>query len=103
VIVDHHPVFNRLHERFGDFAARASGTCSDNGHVNRWGYFVAAPSFGPVRHIGLPNSGLYMVVAVIPDGPKASTKLHKVLYGTRFGHATVSDLMLAARESAQLQ
>src|SRR5439155_3163328 len=71
VIVDHRPVFNRLHERFGDFAARASGTCSDGRHVNRWAYFVAAPSYGPVRHVGLRNSGLYMVVAVIRDGPTA--------------------------------
>jgi len=103
VIVDHHPVFNRLHERFGDFAARASGTCSDGRHVNRWAYFVAAPSYGPVRHVGLRNSGLYMVVAVIRDGPTARDMLHKVLYETRFGQTTVGQLVLAARESAQLQ
>jgi hypothetical protein len=103
VIVDHRPVFNRLHESVGDFVARASGTCRGNGHVNRWAYFVAAPSYGPVRRIGLPNSGLYMVVAVIPDGPEAGHKLHKVLYDTRFGRATVTDLMLAARASAQLR
>jgi hypothetical protein len=102
VIVDHGMPFNRLHERFGDFAARASGTCSHHGHVNRWAYFIAAPSFGPVRRIGLPNSGLYMVVAVMRDGPDAQRRLHKVLFGARFGKATVEDLMLAARESAQL-
>jgi hypothetical protein len=104
VIVDHRPVFDpRLHEPLGDFAARASGTCGGGVHTTRWAYFVAAPSYGPVRKLGLPNSGLYMVVAVVPDGPKATQKLHRVLYGTRFGKATVADLMLAARESAQLQ
>jgi hypothetical protein len=102
VIVDHGTTFSRLHERFGDFAARASGTCSHHGQVNRWAYFIAAPSYGPVRRIGLPNSGLYRVVAVMRDGPHALRKLHKVLFGARFGGATVGDLMLAARESAQL-
>jgi len=103
VIVDHRPVFNRLHEHFGDFAARASGTCSQGGRVNRWAYFVAAPSYGPVRHVGLRNSGLYVVVAVMRDGPSAQRKLHRVLYETRFGRTTVGQLVLAARESAQLQ
>ena len=103
VIVDHQPVFNRLHENLGDFAARASGTCKSEGHVNRWAYFVAAPSYGPVQDVGLEKAGLYMVVAVLPDGPNVMEKLNRVLYGTRFGHATVGDLMLAARESAQLQ
>ena len=102
VIVDHGLAFNRLHERIGDFAARASGTCTHEGRVNRWAYFIAAPSFGPVRQVGLPNSGLYMVVAVMRDGPNAQRKLQRVLFGARFGKATVRDLMLAARESAQL-
>ena len=101
VIVDHRPAFNRLHETGGDFAARASGTCRENGHVNRWAYFVAAPSYGPVRRVGLRNSGLYMVVAVMPDGPRVRSTLQKVLYDTRFGHATVRDLMVAARASAK--
>ena len=102
VIVDHGAAFTRLHERFGDFAAQASGTCRHHGQVNRWAYFIAAPSFGPVRQIGLHNSGLYMVVAVMHDGPRAERKLHRVLFGARFGKATVADLMVAAHESAQL-
>jgi len=102
VIVDHRPAFNRLHEGVGDFAARASGTCTEHGHVNRWAYFVAAPSYGPERRVGLRNSGLYMVVAVMPDGPRVRSTLQKVLYDTRFGHASVRDLMLAARQSARL-
>jgi len=102
VIVDHRPIFGRPEESFGDFAARATGTCQNRGRVNRWAYFVAAPSFGPLKQIGLPDSGLYMVVAVIHGGPKAADKLHKVLYGERFGHATVLDLIGAARQSAQL-
>jgi len=103
VIVDHRPQFNRLHESLGDFAAHASGMCRQDGHVNRWAYFVAAPSYGPERRVGLHNSGLYVVVAVMPDGPRVQSTLRKVLYATRFGHASVRDLMLAARASAKLR
>lgn len=102
VIVDHGEQANPLRERYGDYVARASGTCRDGDHVNRWAYFVAAPSYGPVRHVGLPNSGLYMVVAVIRDGPEAQRRLRKVLYNARFGNATVYDLMVAARHSAEI-
>jgi hypothetical protein len=105
VLVDHGALLDRVHdgaEGYGDFAARASGTCREHGRVNRWAYFVAAPSFGPERRIGLPNSGLYMAVAVMHDGPDALRKLHRMLYGTRFGKTTIADLIVAARESAKL-
>jgi hypothetical protein len=102
VIVDHRPMFAPHFESFGDFAAHGMGTCQHDGEVNRWMYFVAAPSFGPVGNIGLPNSGLYMVVAVIHDGPKAQAKLRKVLFGTKFGTTTSAELMYAARQSAKM-
>jgi hypothetical protein len=105
VLVDHGTLFDRVHEGnegIGDFAASATGTCRGHGQINRWAYFISAPSLGPERRIGLPNSGLYMAVAVMHDGPRAPHMLHRMLYGTRFGKATIADLVVAARESAKL-
>jgi hypothetical protein len=102
VIVDHLPGARAGGGAFGDFAATASGTCTVGDRVNRWSYFVAAPSFGPVRSVGLPDSGLYLVVAVVRDGARAKRYLHRMVYGARFGHATVGDLMVAARRSARI-
>ena len=101
IIVDHLPEV-RASGALGDFAATASGTCTVGHRVNRWSYFVAAPSFGPVRRVGLPDSGLYLVVAVVRDGNQAKRYLHRMIYGARFGQATVSDLVLAARRSARM-
>jgi len=102
IIVDHLPDARSSGAAFGDFAATASGTCTVGNRVNRWSYFVAAPSFGPVRQIGLPDSGLYLVVAVVRDGAQAARYLHRMIYGTRFGRATVTDLVHAARRSARM-
>ena len=102
VIVDHLPDARSSGTAFGDFAATASGTCTVGHEVNRWAYFVAAPSFGPVRRVGLPDSGLYLVVAVVRDGTQAKRYLHRMIYGTRFGRATVRDLVHAARRSARM-
>ena len=101
VIADHQPAMTRYGETLGDFAATASGTCKVGHRVNRWSYFVAAPSYGPVRRVGLPDSGLYLVVGVMRDGPRAAHDLHRMVYSARFGHASVSDLMVAARRGAQ--
>jgi len=102
VIVDHLPEMRGGGQVLGDFAATASGTCNVGGQVNRWSYFVAAPSFGQIRRVGLPDSGLYLVVAVVHDGTQAKRYLHRMVYGARFGHATVGDLVSAARRSARM-
>ena len=102
IIVDHLPDAASSGAAFGDFAATASGTCTVGRQVNRWAYFVAAPSFGPVRRVGLADSGLYLVVAVVHDGAQAKRYLHRMVYGARFGRATVGDLVLAARRSARM-
>jgi hypothetical protein len=102
IIVDHLPDARSSGAAFGDFAATASGTCQVGDRVNRWSYFVAAPSFGPVRRVGLPDSGLYLVVAVVHDGAQAARYLHRMIYGARFGHATVTDLVHAAKRSARM-
>jgi hypothetical protein len=97
VIVDHRPEFAAGEpDSPGDFVARGQGTCL--GHrPTRWAYFIAAPGYGPVRELGIPSSGLYLVVAVVPDSPRAPHLLGRLLYQTQFGGATVGDLIAAAR------
>lgn len=77
----------------GDYIARGEGTCRAGGRVNRWAFFVAAPGFGPTRVLGIPRSGLYLVVAVMRDGRRARTMLDRLISRTRFGEALVGDFV----------
>jgi hypothetical protein len=82
----------------GDFIARGEGTCGNPGNAaTRWAYFVAAPGLGPAREIGIPSSGLYVVVALAPAGPDAPRLLDHLLQHTRFGDASIGDFIRAAR------
>jgi hypothetical protein len=63
----------------------------------RWAYFVAAPGYGPVREVGIPSSGLYVVVAVMRDSPQAPHLLGRLLKSTEFGGVSVPELIEAAR------
>jgi hypothetical protein len=80
----------------GDYMASGDGTCHVRGASTRWTYFVAAPGFGPVRRVGIPSSGLYVVVAVMPDSARAETMLHRLIEHTSFGGSSVTDLVAAA-------
>ena len=98
VIVDHVPSYAAGEpDSPGDFVARGSGTCQVGERPTRWAYFVAAPGYGPVRAVGIPSSGLYVVVAVMPDEPKTPALLNKLLARTEFGGASIDDLIAAAR------
>lgn len=98
VIVDHRPTyFAGPVGSPGDYVARGQGTCTVDGVPTRWAYFIAAPGYGPVREIGIPSSGLYVVVAVIPDSHHAPRMLDKLLGGAEFGGAGVADFIAAAR------
>lgn len=98
VIVDHRPTFFAgPPESPGDYVARGQGTCTVGGTPTRWAYFVAAPGYGPVRRVGIPSSGLYVVVAVLPDSRQAPRMLEKLLLGTQFGGAGVADFIAAAK------
>jgi hypothetical protein len=77
----------------GDYVARAEGTCRVGQRVNRWAFFVAAPGFGPTRTLGIPRSGLYLVVAVMRDGHRAHTMLERLISRTRFGDTLVGDFV----------
>ena len=80
----------------GDYMARGEGTCHVDGRPTRWAYFVAAPGYGPVRTVGIPRSGLYVVVAVMHDSQHASALLDRLITHTSFGGALVRDFVSAA-------
>jgi hypothetical protein len=66
------------------------------GVSTRWAYFVAAPGFGPVHEVGIPASGLYVVVAVAPEGERAASLVDRLIRHTSFGGTSVGDLVQVA-------
>jgi hypothetical protein len=99
VFVDHRPsYFSGPADSPGDYLARGGGTCRSNGADMRWAYYVAAPGYGPVRSVGIPSSGLYVVAAVVPDTPSAHDRLSTLLHGARFAGAGIHDFIAAARQ-----
>jgi len=98
VIVDHSPAFaDGAPDSPGDFVARGNGTCTVRDELTRWAYFIAAPGYGPVREVGIPSSGLYVVVAVMPESPRAPFQLSRILERTEFDGASVAEMIAAAR------
>ena len=98
VIVDHVPSYARgTPDSPCDFVARGNGTCIVRDRLTRWAYFVAAPGYGPIREVGIPSSGLYVVVAVIPESPRAQSLLSRLLERTEFNGASVAEMIDAAR------
>ncbi len=94
VYLDNRPTFADGAERSpGDYMARGEGTCRVRGHVTRWAYFVAAPGFGPVRRLGIPQSGLYVVVAVMRDSHRAPRILDRLISQASFGGSRVADFV----------
>ena len=80
----------------GDYVAHGLGTCTVGDRPTRWAYFVAAPGYGPLREVGIPSSGLYVVVAVMPASPRASFLLNRLLRRTEFNGSSVADMLEAA-------
>jgi hypothetical protein len=81
----------------GDYVASGDGTCRVGGRANRWAYYVAAPGFGPVHKIGIPSSGLYVVVVVMHDTTRVVSVMHTLLTHTHFGGAGLKDFIAAGR------
>jgi hypothetical protein len=97
VVADHLPAFAHGDpESPGDFVARGRGTCTVKNKPTRWAYFIAAPGFGPVRRVGIPSSGLYLVVAIMPDSPRAPFLLNRLLERTEFNGSSVAEMIEAA-------
>jgi hypothetical protein len=102
-ILNHRPSYDDGHPNSpGDYLALGTGVCSASDRPTRFAYFVAAPGYGPLHRLGIPASGLYMVVAVVPDSPDARTVLQTLLYGTHFGTASITDLIHAAKTGRSL-
>jgi hypothetical protein len=93
VYVDRRPDLSSAGPSHGDYVARGEGTCLVGGVATRWAYFVAAPGFGPVHEIGIPASGLYVVVAVAPESARAPSLLDRLIRHTTFGESSVRDLV----------
>jgi hypothetical protein len=96
VLADHPPELTGWGFSPGDYVVSARGTCSTEGTPTRWAYIVAAPGFGPERQIGLPSSGLYVVLAVV-SGKRAGEMLQQMIDGARFANVSISQIVAAAR------
>jgi hypothetical protein len=101
IYTDNAPAFAAGNEdSTGDYVARGEGICDGaRRHPMRYAYFVAAPGMGPARGVGIPSSGLYVVVAVAPDLPESDGLLEHLLSHTRFGDAAIGDFVRAIRRS----
>jgi hypothetical protein len=99
VLADNPPQLTGLVFSPGDYVVSARGTCRGEGRATKWAYVVAAPGFGPVRQVGLPSSGLYVVLAVM-SGKKAGTLLEEMIDGARFANVSITQIVAAARTTA---
>ncbi len=103
IVANHVPAFaNGDPDSPGDFVASGRGTCTVKNTSTRWAYFIAAPGFGPVRQVGIPSSGLYLVVAIMPDSPRAPFLLNRLLGRTEFNGSSVADMIEAATPVPQV-
>ena len=80
----------------GDYVASAYGRCDSTGARTRWAAFVAAPGFGPAGEVGIPGSGLYVVVAVLRASAGVGSQLDHLVRHTSFGGTSVPQLVAAA-------
>jgi hypothetical protein len=77
------------------FVATAGGTCRGQG-ATRWAAFVAAPAFGPVRPLGIAQSGLYYVRVSVPEGPSAEQRILQIMENVSFGGTPVARFLSTA-------
>ena len=97
VYLDRRPSFDLDRYSPGHFMAEGAGVCHRGTRATRYAYFVAAPGFGPVHEVGIPSSGLYVVVAVVPAERGAKHLLKELIGSTRFGDYGVRDFVAVAR------
>jgi hypothetical protein len=101
VLLDDRPRFDRRIDSPGNYVATAAGTCRSKKRVTRWASFVAAPGFGPVRNLGIPESGMYYVLVVVKEGPRAKARIGRLLENVSFGGTPVSDFLRVAATGGQ--
>ena len=94
IFADHRPGFDAGRGRSpGDYIARAHGRCTGAGGPTQWASFVAAPGFGPAREVGIPGTGLYVVVAVLRASAGAGPELDRLVQNTAFNGTTVPEMV----------
>ncbi|MDQ4108776.1 MAG: hypothetical protein M3138_08250, partial [Actinomycetota bacterium] len=96
IYLDRRPTFDTDRRSPGHFMAEGAGVCRRGSHATRYAYFVAAPGFGPVHEVGIPRSGLYVVVAVVPAERGARNLLRELMGRTRFGDDGIHDFVAVA-------
>jgi hypothetical protein len=96
VILDRPPDLTGQRFSPSDYVASATGTCRVDGGATRWAYVVAAPGYGPIRQVGIPTSGLYVVIAVVVSGPQSKAMLQEMIDGARFGSSSITQIVQAA-------
>lgn len=99
VLTNRRPLFDEPATSPGDYVATATGTCGVRRDVTRWASFVAAPGYGPVRRLGIPESGLYVATVVVPEGPRAPQRIDRLLSRVTFGGTRVADFLRTAGAS----
>jgi hypothetical protein len=97
VYLDRRPTFEVDRYSPGHFMAEGAGVCHEGSRATRYAYFVAAPGFGPVHEVGIPSSGLYVVVAVVNQQRGAKNLLEELIGQTRFGDDAIRDFVAVAR------
>jgi hypothetical protein len=98
VFVDHPPDLTGAKFSPSDYVASGTGVCHTRSGRIRWAYVVAAPGFGPLRGVGIPTSGLYVVIAAA-SGRRSGALVDAMIHGAEFGDASVSQIEKAAIES----
>jgi hypothetical protein len=96
VYLDRRPTFDLRRHSPGHFMAEGAGVCRRGSHATRYAYFVAAPGLGPVHRLGIPSSGLYVVVAVVPAERGARNLLQQLMGHARFGGDHIRDFVAVA-------
>lgn len=96
VYLDRRPTLDPDRWSPGHFMASGEGICHHGRRETRYTYFVAAPGFGRIHEVGIPRSGLYVVVAVVPREDGSHELLRHLIHGTRFGDTAVRDFLALA-------
>ena len=99
VYLDRRPTFDLDRFSPGHFMAEGAGVCRRGARATRYAYFVAAPGYGPVHEVGIPSSGLYVVVAVVNERRGARNLLEELIGRTRFGDDAIRDFVALARSA----
>jgi hypothetical protein len=99
IYLDRRPTFDVHRSSPGHFMAEGAGVCRRGSQATRYAYFVAAPGFGPVHEVGIPSSGLYVVVAVVRERHGARHLLRQLIGHTRFGNDAIRDFVAVAHRA----